>query len=104
MHGAVGLDGENAGVLRMFLEDVGQKGGTSRLVLTVDQWNPPQAEQQLSRAGDAVVQLGRDRLQALDELFARLRAVRRAYLQQQPEHHQQRQQRCCQRQQQNTRA
>ena len=55
--GAIGLDGEDAGVLRMFLEDICQEIRAGGLVARCQQGDAPKAKQELPGTSDLVVQV-----------------------------------------------
>ena len=93
VQGAVGPDGQKAGVLGVFFEYFGQEARTGGLVLAAQQGHPSQAEEQLAGAGDLAVQVIGDIAGPCTELFAGQFQRGGALLEQQPHHQQQRQQR-----------
>ena len=69
---AIRLDGEQASVLRVLLQHISEKFGTSRLVFTAHEGDSTQPKEQLRCAGDFVIQIIGDDLSACDKLIARL--------------------------------
>ena len=104
MQRAIRQDGEQPGVLRMFLQHFGQEARTQGLVRAADHGYAPQPKQQLRGTGDLVVQILGQSVSAGRQLL--LRQVQRggSLLHQQPHHGQYGQQRSRQHQPQNARA
>ncbi|MNV06717.1 hypothetical protein D3C71_971140 [compost metagenome] len=96
--GAIGLDGEDAGVLRMFLEDICQEIRAGGLVARRQQGYAPKAKQELPGTSDLVVQVAGNDACPGHQPVARLSGGGHPELQKQPHQGRHRQQRGCQHQ------